>query len=158
MVRLGGLGTGDYALETTKRDGSPQTFDVDSVMLDRRTGLGLYFVTYGTADLSRALDAYPRLRLVAKVRRMGWSRFSAGRRGTPPGIVLSGTAGRRRAATPEEAAKWRTYAVGRTINGHVVREEPNLYVRELRFQSASITLDEAPATQTLSLVGSQLTI
>ncbi len=132
MFRRGFRSSFHYAIATVDQDGAPHVTPIGSVMLTE-PGRGLFFDIF-TSQLSQNLDRDPRVCVMAvdSGKRFWLATLARGRFGDHPALRLTGTAGSRRQATPEERQRWlRRVRPVRRLKGHPLLWGDLTHVRDL---------------------------
>ncbi len=125
------------SIATVGPDGAPHVTPIGSVMLTE-PGRGIFFDIF-TSRLTRHLDDDPRVCVMAVDSRLRFwlASLMRGRFADLPALRLIGTAGPRRAATPDEQERWlRRVRSVRRLKGHGLLWGNLSHVRDLTFHTA----------------------
>ena len=97
-----------YTFCTINYDGSPHTAPLGSLVLDKTEPRGYFFEVF-TSNTARNLEKNPNICVMAvNSSKAFWLKFLLrGKFSESPGVRLTGTAGKKREATPEEIARFR---------------------------------------------------
>lgn len=125
------------AMASVGPDGAPHVTPIGSVLLTE-PGRGIFFDMF-TSDLSYNLDNDPQVCVMAvdSGRRFWLTALTRGRFSKAPAVRLSGTAGPRREATPQEQARFlRRVRPASRLRGHQLLWSNLAMVRDLEFEDA----------------------